>query len=181
MRIGVIADTHIPDIIPGLPDRVKEIFHDVDIILHAGDITTLDTLHELENLFTITIPVAGERDNEQAKKYLEVAEPKVVEFSNRRIGMIHGHRQERESLFTRLKNLFRPPSLEDTYQYILSQFKDKNVDCIVFGHTHKPYVKVRNGVLLFNPGAVAPSPGTRPSVGILEVSERAISGKIVYL
>ncbi|MGQ9626131.1 MAG: YfcE family phosphodiesterase [Anaerolineae bacterium] len=181
MKVGVISDTHIPDITPRLPEKINEIFRDVDIILHTGDITTLDTLHELENLFTITIAVAGESDSEQAKKYLEVAEPKVVEFSNRRIGMIHGHRAGQESFFRRLARLFRPPSLEDTYKYVLCQFEGKKVDCIVFGHTHVPYMKVRNGILLFNPGAVAPSPGTRPSVGILDVGERAISGKIIYL
>ena len=177
MKIGVISDTHIPDVIPELPPRVREVFHEVDIILHAGDITTLDTLHELQNYFTLTWAVAGEQDNEQAKRYLE--DKTIVKFSNRKIGMIHGHRKEGSDLLSRLKRLLRPPSREDLYRYVLSQFE--GVDCIVFGHSHQPYVKVRNGVLLFNPGSVAPTHGGRPSVGLLDIGKRAISGKIIYL
>lgn len=68
---------------------------------------------------------------------------------------------------------------EGLYKYVLDQFQ--GVDCIVFGHSHHPYIKVWNGVLLFNPGAVAPTSGLRPSVGILDVDERTIKGRIVYL
>lgn len=182
MKIGVIADTHIPDIIPELPPKVKEIFRGVDIILHAGDITTVETLRELQNYFTITMAVAGEHDNEDAKKYLQTKQ--VVEFGNRKIGIIHGYSADKgtdplSNLSRKLKKLFRPPTHEDLYQYVLSQFED--VDCIVFGYTHQPYVKVRNGVLLFNPGAVAPTRGVRASVGLLDIGKRAITGKIIYL
>ncbi len=178
MKIGVIADTHIPDIIPELPPRVREIFRGVDIILHAGDITTLETLRELQNYFTITMAVAGEHDDEDAKKYLQ--DTQVVEFSNRKIGIIHGYPAEKgPNLLGSLKKLFRPPTHEDLYRYVLSQFED--VDCIVFGYTHQPYVKVRNGVLLFNPGAVAPTRGVQASVGLLDIGTRAITGKIIYI
>ncbi len=180
MKIGVIADTHIPDVIPELPPRVKEIFQEVDIILHAGDITTLETLRELQNYFTITMAVAGEHDDEDAKKYLQTRQ--IVEFGNRKIGMIHGHPIEKGSgLLSTLKKLFRPPTREDLYKYVLSQFEDEDVDCIVFGYTHQPYVKVRNGVLLFNPGAVASTRGVQSSVGLLDIGKRAITGKIIYI
>ncbi len=38
MKIGLISDTHIPEVTKSLPQEVKETFKDVDLILHAGDI-----------------------------------------------------------------------------------------------------------------------------------------------
>ncbi len=179
MKIGVIADTHIPDLMPSLPPQVEEIFRGLDIILHAGDICHLDTLQHLEDNFTITMAVAGERDSSEAKRYLE--DKKVVRFGNRSVGMIHGHHEKRsDRWWSALKRrLMRVSPYEGLYKYVLDQFQ--GVDCIVFGHSHHPYIKVWNGVLLFNPGAVAPTSGLRPSVGILDVDERTIKGRIVYL
>jgi putative phosphoesterase len=178
MRIGVLADTHIPDLISSLPPRIEEVLRGLDIILHAGDVCQLDTLQLLEDNLTITMAVAGERDSSEARRYLE--DRKVVRFANRSIGMIHGHHEERSNRWRALKRrLMGGSPREGLYEYVLEQFE--RVDCIVFGHSHHPYVKVRNGVLLFNPGAVAPTPGVRPSVGILDVGERTIRGRIIYL
>ena len=57
----------------------------------------------------------------------------------------------------------------------------EGVNRIVFGHTHEPYVKMVDGVLLFNPGSALPGHGLQPSVGILDISEHSISGKFAYL
>jgi len=96
MKIGVIADTHIPKAMPSLPPRVKSIFRGMDIILHAGDICDLATLEDLEEI-TITMAVSGNRDSPQVRKYVESS--RVVEFANRRIGMIHGNRGGMVELF----------------------------------------------------------------------------------
>ena len=39
--IGLISDTHIPSRSKRLPDRVFEVFKDVDLIIHAGDLTQI--------------------------------------------------------------------------------------------------------------------------------------------
>jgi putative phosphoesterase len=179
MRIGVISDTHIPELMDRLPDSMHEVFQDLDIILHLGDICQLETLRELQNRFAITVAVHGEDDSPEVKQYI-LEDKRVVEFGNRRIGMIHGYREGQKGFLASLKRLFGSPE-DDYYDYLLSQFEGGGVDCIVFGHTHKPYVKVHKGILLFNPGAAAPTTGNRPSVGFLEVSERTITGKIAYL
>jgi putative phosphoesterase len=179
MRIGVISDTHIPELMTRLPDSMHEVFKDLDIILHLGDICQLETLRELQNRFAITFAVHGENDSPEVRQYI-LEYKRVVEFGNRRIGMIHGYREEQKSFLKDLKR-FLGSKEDDYHEYLLSQFEGEEVDCIAFGNTHKPYVKVHKGILLFNPGAAAPIPGNRPSVGILEVSERAITGKIVYL
>jgi len=177
MKIGVIADTHVPKAMPALPGRVREALRGADIILHVGDICNLATLQELEEL-TITMAVSGNRDDERVRKYVEPS--RVVEFANRRIGMIHGHRGLLPELAdaARAKLMGRPQD-EGLYPYLLSQFPD--VDCILFGHTHRPYAKVHRGILLFNPGSPAPGRSARPSVGLLNVSAKSISGRIIYL
>ncbi len=47
MKIGIISDTHIPDLRRSLPARVLEIFSTVEIVLHAGDITSIQVLQQL--------------------------------------------------------------------------------------------------------------------------------------
>ncbi|MEE3325599.1 MAG: metallophosphoesterase family protein, partial [Methanosphaera sp.] len=39
MKIGLISDTHITEKRGKLPQKALESFQDVDLILHAGDIT----------------------------------------------------------------------------------------------------------------------------------------------
>jgi putative phosphoesterase len=62
MKIGVLADTHVPDMLPGLPARVLDLFNGMDIILHAGDVSDLGVLQQLEPIAQ-TFAVHGDRDS----------------------------------------------------------------------------------------------------------------------
>ena len=177
MKIGVISDTHIPGAQARLPDNLKRAFAGLDIILHAGDICNLDSLREIQNTFTLTMAVQGEEDDADVQRYLEAQ--RVVQFGDNRIGLIHGHQAEPGGWLRRLLKLGPTRSEEATRQAALAAFED--VSCIVYGHTHRPYVKMHGGVLLFNPGPAAPVSGQRPSVGLLEIDKRSIVGRIVYL
>ena len=65
MLIGLISDTHIR--IPGyranlsqlwtneLPSQVKDVFRDVDMILHAGDVYAIPILDELEAVAPVLV------------------------------------------------------------------------------------------------------------------------------
>ncbi len=181
MNIGVVSDTHIPESGPLLHTRLAKLFRGQDILLHAGDVCELYVLEDLQEMFTLTFAVWGEGDPEEVQHYLE--EKRVVRFGDRAIGMIHGHQyaEAQKEANHWLNRLFRrvpdPGMLED---FLLAQFEEE-VDAIVFGHTHTPYVKTHKGVLLFNPGAGRPGSSRRPSAGILEVGERNIYGRILYL
>jgi len=50
MRIGLIADTHMPGSIEALWPQAYDAFREVDAILHAGDLHTLDVVDELNQL-----------------------------------------------------------------------------------------------------------------------------------
>jgi putative phosphoesterase len=182
MRIGIIGDTHIPALSPLPPARVDEVFKGLDIILHVGDICELYVLEEFQETHTLTFAIYGEDDSEEAKRYLD--EKRVVRFGERRVGMIHGHQREERQVgaAARLLRLFKRRSKPvDLPTFLLGCFEGEEVDAIVFGHTHQPYVKMEQGVLLFNPGAALPVHGQHPSVGILDIGELTITGRIVYL
>jgi putative phosphoesterase len=139
-------------------------------------------LEEFQETYTLTFAVSGEDDSEDVKRYLD--EKRVVRFGQRRVGMLHGHQFEAEpsSTLGRLRRLLGrradPVTLPD---FLIGQFADEDVHAILFGHTHCPYVRMHDGVLLFNPGSALPGPDLQPSVGILDVGERSITGRIAYL
>jgi putative phosphoesterase len=179
MRIGVLGDTHIPDLSPLLPARIKEVFKGLDIILHVGDICELDVLEELQEMYTLTFAVWGENDNDKVRRYLD--EMRVVRFGARRLGMIHGHQfmnKKKGGLFRRRG---RKSSARSLPEFLVEQFKGEQVDALIFGHTHEPYMETHQGVLLFSPGAAVPTSEHRPSVGILDVKDDSVTGKIVHL
>ena len=182
MKIGLIGDTHVPLLSPVLSAHVETAFSGLDIILHVGDICELYVLKEFQEKYTLTLAVAGESDSEDVRHYVD--EKRVVSFGRRRIGMIHGHQFEAQHsrMLDGLRRWLKlRPSGAVFEAFLLSQFADDQVDAIVYGHTHQPYVKMYGSILLFNPGAAVAIPGHRPSVGILNVGARNITGKIVYL
>jgi len=93
--------------------------------------------------------------------------------------LIHGNRDSRTEMNNRLNRLLRrDPYNPDFIRFLLSRFA--NVDAIVFGHTHMPYAKVQDGVFMFNPGSINPY-RSDPSVGLLEIDNRGIRGRILPL
>lgn len=177
MKIGVLADTHIPDLRRSLPARVMEIFSSVEIVLHAGDITSLPVLQQLQESVSLTFAVYGEGDSPEVRQYLQ--ESQVLEFGGLRVGLIHGNRDSRTEMNNRINRLLRrDPYNPEFIRFLLSRFA--NVDAIVFGHTHMPYAKVQDGVFMFNPGSINPY-RSDPSVGLLEIDNRGIRGRILPL
>jgi predicted phosphodiesterase len=55
------------------------------------------------------------------------------------------------------------------------------VDCLVYGHSHKPANRMKNGILFFNPGSAIDRRFTKHNtVGILEINDR-IRGEIIEI
>ncbi|TMD65366.1 MAG: metallophosphoesterase family protein [Chloroflexi bacterium] len=147
-RVGVIADTHVPEALPALPGEIAGLFQGVDLILHAGDINSKEVLDELR----LVAPVVAVRGNHDR---IDLPGRAVVEVGGKRIGLIHGHRSRWKELPSIISNeVFdgRPFWWGGFQRQILRAFQD--VDVIIFGHFHRPYVAWYQNVLLFNPGAV---------------------------
>lgn len=131
MRIGVLSDTHM---VSGkrLPSQVWETLNGVDLILHAGDLTSADFLEDLKRL----APVRAVKGNCDGPEIL-LPERDIVSCDGINIGLIHGHGGRRGN----------------TPERAYLAFAGENVQVVVFGHSHSPYLKEENGVLLFNPGS----------------------------
>lgn len=180
-RIGVLTDTHIPDRLKSLPPRVLELFTGVHLILHAGDISAPRVIKELEQVAPV-FAVQGNRDIFY-KTHRRLPMKRLIQIGNARIGMAHGHGG--------LRGYVREKVAYLTIGYYFSQYDLRvqrwfsDAHAIVFGHTHYPVNRFRNGTLLFNPGAVAPDYKARfgPSVGILTVNTNtgSVSGEIIPL
>ena len=158
MKIGIISDTHVYDRSSALPPQIHRVFSGVDLILHAGDLTSMDVLSELETIAPVEA-VAGNIDDMRAIELLGTK--KIIETGGCRIGLFHGFGE--------------PLSLPSR---VARNFSDDPVSYIVFGHTHTPYNERLNGTLLFNPGTTITG-APRMTVGILSISNGTAEGAIL--
>ncbi len=170
--LGIITDTHIPQRIAALPPRVFEIFQGADRILHAGDINSQRVLDQLAEIAPVDA-VAGNADLFRHGLPLT----RVIEVAGRRIGLVHGHGGW--SRYLRGKVRDRLGYNEEHYLKIV-RGSFGVVDAIVFGHTHRFYQAERSGILLFNPGPVAPDfyNTSGPQVGLLHVTASTITSEV---
>lgn len=159
MRIAVLSDTHLR-IGKSLPRYVWEQLTQIDLILHAGDLTHIGLLEDLSCIAPVRA-VRGNCDDWDVSLPLR----DVVECGTLRIGLIHGDSGKGKSTPDR------------AYQ----AFKDSSVDLIVFGHSHVPFMEWRESILMFNPGS--PTDKRRESqfsFGILTIQQGQLSAKHLY-
>lgn len=160
IKVAVLSDTHIPIASNDLPKAVYDGIASVDMILHAGDLVDVSVLDKLSAIAP-TRAVCGNMDNSGVRSRLPNKD--IVKIGEVSIGLIHG---------------WGPPSglIELTRQEF------KNVDMIVFGHSHMPLLQTKDGILFFNPG----SPTDKifapyNSYGVLEIDGKNINPKIVKI
>jgi putative phosphoesterase len=186
MRIGLISDTHMPTMSTRLHPAVAEVFRGVDMILHAGDLTGVETLELLEEIAPVHA-VRGDQD----VGLDHLPKRRVIEAGNKRIGLVHGHRPRWiewpgftwNMLFG--QHFFLAPRF---YVNVVRQFAGERVDCIVCGHLHRPYIGHVQGILVVNPGSSyinildrRTQPGDYVSVGMLEIMNDTLRAAIVPL
>lgn len=160
MLIGLISDTHIPDRARILPQNVLDAFANVDLILHAGDLTSLKAIEELEDL----APVMAVQGNMDRAKGIDLPKARVIEAEELRIGLVHGEVYPRA----------------DTQQ-LLYLAKELDADILVSGHSHQPKIEQAEGILLLNPGSpVVPRLADR-TVMILEINKKEVDVEIVKI
>lgn len=145
MRLGVISDTH-----GMLRPEVFEVFKEVDHILHAGDIGSLDILTELEAIAPVTA-VFGNTDGFEVRA--KVPRVAMIQLDGFDIVVTHGDQFGRGV-----------PSEELHAAYPAA-------DILIHGHTHIPKLELVDVVVtVMNPGgAGAQRFDIPPSVGILEL------------
>ena len=194
IRIGVLADTHIPHRIPIMPSRVYELLRGSDMILHAGDLETPDILDDLRALAP-PLGVHAVRGNLHWQFSTGVHDQDLPRDLTLAVGahviwMSHGHLHFGYSITDKLAALKRKPKLDTINAWIIARLaraKAPPADIVVFGHSHKPCAVQHDGTLYFNPGAVTGAGSDKitvapPSIGFLMLAgDGAVSYKWVEI
>ena len=158
MLIGLISDTHIPDRMKELPEKVFEAFKDVEMILHAGDVTSQEVIEKLEEI----APVTAIQGNTDRIVGLDLPKTAVVEAEELKIGVIHGE--------------VYPRAHTQQLHYLAKQL---DVDILVSGHSHQPKVEKVEDVLLINPGSPTVPRLADRTVMILEINKKEVDVELV--
>ncbi|MEW9123264.1 MAG: metallophosphoesterase family protein [Thermotaleaceae bacterium] len=132
IKIAILSDTHLRGCRKQFPLIVLDSIKDVDFIIHCGDILHADVLKELEKIASV-YAVRGNTDKEEG---LALPERLILPIGNIKIGVFHGHGTK-----------------GNTVDRAYEAFQEENVEVILFGHSHQPFLKTKNGVLMINPGS----------------------------
>lgn len=160
-RIGVISDTHIPDF-QRLPESIWQHFAGVELIIHAGDLSVLRVIAELETIAPV-VAVQGNVEGNEVVKKLPIK--REITVGHCRIGIVH--------ILGDSRNRAR-----------LARQKFPHARVVIFGHSHIPYNQEHNGQLLFNPGSATDRRRQpRCSIGMLYVDDemKSVRGEIIWL
>jgi uncharacterized protein len=163
MLIAILADTHLPRGNRKLPEACLARLHEAELVLHAGDISTVDVLEQLSALGPPLVAVHGNVDevalSERLPAQLE------LELAGARVAMTHdaGPAQGR---LARMRRRF------------------PRADAVIFGHSHIPLheAEATEGFQIFNPGS--PTDRRRQprfTMGLARVEDGAIAFEHVVL
>jgi putative phosphoesterase len=127
----------------------------VERILHAGDVGGPEVLTALAEV----APVVAVRGNNDAGPWARrLRETEVVAVGGARVLILHD-----------MKDLAVDPATA-------------SLAAVVAGHSHRPAVEERGGVLFFNPGSAGPRRFKLPvAVGKLYIAHGTVRGEIVRL
>ena len=166
MKIGLIADTHMPGSIRELWPQVFEAFEDADCILHAGDLHTLEVVDRLSEIAPTWV-AAGNGDAGLVDERLR--DTWLIEQGSIQIGMIHRFPSPQRK------------SAEHLDRYVARHFGDASLDVMIFGHTHLEGIHHVNDLLCVNPGSptLPQNQSLRHgTIGTLEIDDATITASI---
>ncbi len=159
--IGVISDTHIPTRAREIPGKVFSAFENADLIVHAGDFVDISVFEALKRMAPV-LAVYGNMDGPEIRqRFPRLNSTRIFDW---KIGVMH----DPGALFGSKK--------------MREIAKDNSLHVLVYGHTHNPTIRWKEGTLFINPGSPTnPIPPfiTRPSVAIIKVAKDRITPEIV--
>jgi putative phosphoesterase len=129
IRAGILSDTHLANAGQELKDLVDRCFAGCDVIIHAGDLTNLHVL----DLFSGYTVYAVHGNMCDAGPYRSLPREMTFKLGLFTFGLTHGAHLGSD-IESNLWNIF------------------PEVDCMIYGHTHRPVCHRQGGVLIINPG-----------------------------
>ena len=144
MLVGLISDTHIPEAGPDLWPQAYARLESVDLILHGGDIHSLEVIDRLERLAPIYV-ARGNGDDGGAGRPIVAKDPRLREawsltIEGFQVGLTHD-----------LALPEWPP--RRTIHEIMQHYFGGPQQIVVHGDTHVAGIETLRGVLVINPGS----------------------------
>ncbi len=134
-----------------LREWVYRIFASVDLIIHAGDVGGREILKELKTL----APLVAVQGNMDAKAADPLPPFDMIAVGEATVLVLHD-----------LNDLDVDPGAA-------------HINAVISGHTHRPRIETKNGVLFLNPGSAGPRRFDYPiSVAILAVAGTTLTPEI---
>ena len=132
-----------------------EALQGVDLLIHAGDIGKPEVLDALKAIGPL---VAIKGNNDIAAWAKPLPDTRLVQTAYTRLFVIHN-----------VKELDCDPAT-------------KGYDVIISGHSHKPSIVTRDGVLFVNPGSAGPRRFKLPvAVGKLFIQNQKVNAELIEL
>lgn len=159
MKILIVSDTHrMHKNLEIALERVGEI----DEMIHLGDVEGKDDYISLLADCPVHY-VAGNNDF-----WSGLPEEDHLFFKGRHIFITHGHYYH----------------VSRGHEHLATAAKAKGADVVMYGHTHRPFYKEEDGLLILNPGSISlpRQEGRRPSYMVMEIDEQGeIKADIQYI
>lgn len=155
MKVLIISDTH--GLCENL-DKVLESERPYDLVIHLGDLEGAEDYLEA----AAACPVEAVRGNNDY--FSDLPDEKVIEVAGKQVLITHGH-----------------------YYYVaagveklIKEAMGRNIDIVMFGHTHRPLLRQKRGLVVLNPGSLSypRQEGHKPSYMVMESSSK---GEINFL
>lgn len=159
MKVVIVSDTHRRD---GNLTAVLEIEGKIDRLIHLGDVEGSQNFICQVADCEVDI-VAGNND------FLSfLPREKEIRLGGRKILLTHGDAYH----VSRDTGMLRRTA------------RERGMDIVMFGHTHRPCLEEQDGVIILNPGSLSypRQEGRKPSYIVMEIKEsNQISFEIKYL
>src|SRR5262249_26063773 len=163
MKVGVVADTHLPRFGVELPASLRDGLRNecVDLIVHLGDFTGTDTPKLFEALAPLEA-VAG--NNDPPELVARFGRRKIVPVDGVRLGLVHGDGRR-----------------GTTIDRSAGAFGEDWVEVICSAHSHPPLCGRRGALWLVTPGPPTDKgPQPRSSYAILDIAPGRVVPRLVF-
>ena len=145
----------ISDTHGSIPSKAMAVLKKADLIIHAGDFDTAEVLKALYNIGSV-IAVRGNMDGGPWTAKLQRTE--LVEVGDVRIYVVHN-----------LDRLDIDPAAA-------------GIDVVIHGHTHRPKIVKKKGILYVNPGSLGwPRSDFTATVALLCIEGASITSQILEI
>ena len=149
MRILIVSDTHRQN---NNYLKVLERVKPVDMVIHCGDVEGSEYTISKSAGCPVEM-VAGNNDY-----FTDLPREKEFQIGNYHVWLTHGH-----NYYVSMNN-----------DFLKQEARSREVDIVMFGHTHKPLVDIEQGLITVNPGSLTyPRQGNRrPSYIIMDLDKK---------